>query len=129
MEADTQRLVRERANGRCEYCRVRQDDFTITFHVEHIVARQYHGSNDESNLALACHRCNRYKGTNLTGIDPETGQVTLLFHPRHDSWEEHFGMERGMILGITPVGRTTVALLQMNSPDRLRVRRRLEEYH
>jgi hypothetical protein len=26
------------------------------------VAQQHHGGNDESNLALACHFCNRHKG-------------------------------------------------------------------
>jgi len=77
---------------------------------------------------LACHRCNRFKGPNLTGVDPDSGQITRLFHPRHDSWDEHFRMERGLIIGLTEIGRTTVALLQMNSPDRLRVRKRLDEY-
>jgi hypothetical protein len=127
MDAETKRLVRERAEGRCEYCRVRQQDFTISFHVEHIVAHQHHGDDDESNLALACHRCNRFKGPNLSGVDPDSGHVTRLFHPRNDSWDEHFRIERGLIIGITPVGRTTVALLQMNSPERLGVRRRLAE--
>ena len=28
------------------------------------------------NLALACIDCNLHKGPNLTGIDPETNQVT-----------------------------------------------------
>ncbi len=33
------------------------------------------------NLALACPYCNRYKGTDLGSLDPETGQLTPFFNP------------------------------------------------
>ena len=32
-----------------------------------------------SNLAVACHHCNLYKGPNLTGIDPSTRKVVRIF--------------------------------------------------
>src|SRR6266705_696826 len=47
----------------------------IPFHVEHIVSRQHGGTDDPNGLALACDRCNAYKGPNLTSIDPDTGTV------------------------------------------------------
>jgi 5-methylcytosine-specific restriction endonuclease McrA len=53
----TRRLVRERARGRCEYCRLPQSAVDAAFHVEHIVPRQHHGPDDADNLALACDRC------------------------------------------------------------------------
>jgi hypothetical protein len=90
------------------------------------VAQQHHGGNDESNLALSCHFCNRHKGLNLAGIDSTTGELTRLFNPRTDTWNQHFLIQAGRIIGLTPVGRTTVYVLNMNRPDRVRVRLELE---
>jgi hypothetical protein len=94
----------------------------IAFHVEHIVSRQHGGSDDPSGLALACDRCNAYKGPNLTSIDRETGTVVRLFNPRLDVWSEHFAVQNGHILGLTPTGRATVRLLNMNAPRRVELR-------
>jgi hypothetical protein len=126
MDAETPSRVRDRAGNRCEYCRIHQRHYTITFHVEHIVARQHHGSDDDANLALACHACNRHKGPNLAAMDPETGELTRLFTPRTDNWNHHFRIQAGRIIGLTPVGRTTVYVLNMNPPDRVRTRVELE---
>lgn len=94
----------------------------MAFHVEHIIARQHGGDDSLSNLALACHRCNLRKGPNLTGLDPQTGGLTRLFHPRQDFWAVHFVFQQGHIAGQTVIGRTTAALLQMNTPDRIELR-------
>jgi hypothetical protein len=92
------------------------------FHVEHIVARQHGGSNDASDLCLACDRCNAYKGPNLTAIDPATDQVVNLFHPRRQEWSEHFTLREADIVGLTPTGRGTVRLLKMNDDWRVSLR-------
>jgi len=94
----------------------------IPFHVEHIVSRQHGGSDDPGGLALACDRCNAYKGPNLTSIDPDTGIVTALFNPRREVWSDHFVVQGGHILGLTPTGRATVRLLNMNAPRRVELR-------
>ena len=73
-------------------------------------------------LALACPECNYQRGTNLTGVDPDTGKVTRLFHPRRHRWQDHFARDRARIVGKTPEGRTTVWLLRVNTGDRLRWR-------
>ena len=73
-------------------------------------------------MALACIDCNLHKGTNLTGVDPMTNKVTRLFHPRHDRWEDHFEWQGIYLSGKTPVGRTTVRVLNMNSEDQLALR-------
>jgi 5-methylcytosine-specific restriction endonuclease McrA len=117
--------VRQRAVSRCEYCHLPEEFSGLRFHVEHIVARQHGGTDDPTNLALACPECNFHKGTNLAGIDPATGQVTPLFHPRRDRWEEHFSRAGANVAGKTTVGRTTVSLLGMNTGDRFRLRRLL----
>lgn len=115
-------FVRQRAGDRCEYCRLPQHASALRFHIEHIIARQHGGQDDTGNLALACPECNLQKGANLTGIDPDTGIVTRLFHPRDDPWEQHFVRDGGRIVGQTAKGRTTVWLLEMNLGDRLRWR-------
>jgi hypothetical protein len=122
MEAATRDLVRSRAGGRCEYCQLHQQHSGLRHHIEHIVARQHGGSDDLSNLALACHRCNLHKGPNLSGVDPLTGSVERLFHPRGDSWSEHFVFDGVRIEGISAIGRATVQCLQMNDVRRLELR-------
>ena len=83
--------VRERAQNTCEYCHLHQDDSPLAaLHVEHIIPKIHGGTDGLENLALACIDCNLHKGTNLTGIDPETDTVTKLFHPRRQNWNEHF---------------------------------------
>lgn len=72
--------------------------------------------------------CNLHKGPNLTSIDSLTGAVVLLFHPRRDDWHEHFHWSGVEIVGITPTGRATVRLLQMNEPRRLRLRAALQHF-
>jgi HNH endonuclease len=94
----------------------------IPFHVEHIVSRQHGGTDDASGLALACDRCNAYKGPNLTSIDPDTRTVVALFSPRRDVWTDHFMVREGEILGLTPPGPATVRLLNMNAPRRVELR-------
>lgn len=91
-------------------------------HIEHVRPRKHGGTDEEENLSLACIDCNLRKGPNLTGIDPETSSVTRLFHPRQDSWETHFEWRGIHIFGRTPIGRTTVQVLELNSDDRLDLR-------
>jgi hypothetical protein len=113
--------IRRRAAGLCEYCHFPEAAFRRPFHIEHVIARQHGGASDLDNLALACRVCNQKKGPNLTGIDPQSGELTRLFNPRKDRWGEHFCFEGSTsisfgikIRGLTAVGRTTVSVLGMN---------------
>lgn len=124
MDAKTREFVRTRAGDRCEYCLLRQEQSGLSHHLEHITAKQHGGSDEPENLALACNRCNACKGPNLTGIDAETQALVPLFHPRRDVWGEHFEFQGARIIGKTPCGRATVAVLQMN--DERRLERRAE---
>jgi HNH endonuclease len=116
------RHVRARAEERCEYCLI-PEQLTLAPHwVDHVVAEKHGGQTEESNLALSCVLCNQHKGSDLTSIDPLTGQITPLFHPRRDQWIGHFRLVKAQIEPITPTGRVTVRLLQLNHPDRLEER-------
>jgi hypothetical protein len=125
MEASIRYFVRQRAEDCCEYCRLPQRAVDARFHIEHIIALQHGGTDDPSNLALACDRCNLYKGTNLASIETETGALIPLFHPRQDVWGAHFTFRGLRIFGLTPRGRVTVQLLQMNAPRRVQLRAEL----
>ncbi len=114
--------VRQRADGRCEYCKLPEHASEVVFHIEHVRAKQHGGSDELSNLALACDRCNFAKGPNLSSVDSETDETVLLFHPRQDKWSEHFAVQNAEIVGLTSCGRATANLLQMNAPKRVQLR-------
>ena len=116
--------VAERAAHRCEYCRAPEAVFNFPFEVEHIVPTFCGGADLESNWALSCRACNLHKGIHREAIDAQTGVLVPLFHPRQHSWDEHFSVEEntGALLGLTPIGRATIARLQMNRPAQLAAR-------
>jgi 5-methylcytosine-specific restriction endonuclease McrA len=124
MDEATRRSVRERAGQRCEYCGRHQEDSPLArLHVEHIAPRKHGGTDDVVNLALACVDCNLGKSSNRTGIDPITREITQLYNPRTQNWDDHFGRHGPLIVGLTAIGRTTVYVLNMNSEDQVERRR------
>ena len=79
MDAALKRAVRERAGNRCDYCGLPQELSPLfALQIEHIVPLKHRGATVLENLALACIDCNLHKGTNLSGIDPETGQLASI---------------------------------------------------
>jgi len=119
MDRALQREVRRIASGRCEYCHLAESLPRLKHVVDHIIARQHGGITALENLALCCGRCNLSKGPNIAGLDPVTGTIVRLFHPRRDRWQEHFRWEGAALLGITAVGRATVTTLAIDSPIRV----------
>ena len=122
------RFVRERAESCCEYCRESASSGTVSFHVDHIIPVKHGGTDEPDNLCFSCFNCNMYKSHDLTGIDPATNQITPLYNPRQQIWDEHFELRTDMrISGITPEGRTTVRVLQINLNERVESRQALAE--
>jgi 5-methylcytosine-specific restriction endonuclease McrA len=95
--------VAARARGRCEYCGL---------------------------LAWACPSCNDHKAAATQAPDPESGLLVPLFHPRQDSWAEHFrwGQDGFSVEGITSTRRATVQRLQMNRTPSVNLRRILAAF-
>ena len=120
------RLVRERAAERCEYCLIPEWMSSVSHWVDHIVAEKHGGPTAAENLALSCFLCNQHKGSDLTSIDPESGMITSLFHPRSHSWVEHFRLVNGVVEPLTSTGRVTVRLLRLNLPYRIEARQLLQ---
>lgn len=84
-----------------------------------MIAIKHGGGTAAENLALCCTVCNRYKGSDIASIDPDTGQLTPLFDPRVDHWDEHYAKRSGEIVALTAKGRVTARLLRMNRPQRI----------
>ena len=123
MDVAIRAAVRQRAADRCEYCLRRQADSPlISLQIEHVVPRKHGGTDDLENLALACAECNLHKGSNLTGIDPESLEITPIYNPRRHEWAVHFRWQGVRMLGLSAIGRTTIRVLELNSAARLLVR-------
>ena len=127
MDAALIRLVRQRARGRCESCRMPQAADDATFEIDHIVARKHGGPTAAGNLCLSCFYCNSFKGSDLSGLDPRTRKLTPLFHPRRHKWTTHFRWEGPYLIGRTPIGRVTAALFHINDEYRVELRATLSE--
>lgn len=127
LSASLRNEVARRAGYRCEYCLIREEDGGFRLQVDHIISRKHGGSSTADNLAFACILCNRHKGTDIASIHPETGEVVPLFHPRNDSWSDHFRIAGQHIEPLSSIGSVTMRLLRLNSPERLAERRLLQE--
>ena len=117
--AELRRAVIERANACCEYCLLHQNDGFRPHEIDHVIPVKHDGKTIKNNLCFSCHECNRYKGSNLSSIDPSTGEKTFLFDPRIDDWERHFQLDGARIVPLTPQGRATEFVLRLNALDRL----------
>src|SRR5437870_3521279 len=102
-----------------------QSVYELRFQIDHVIARQHQGQTILENLALSCLRCNAHKGPNIAGVDPATGQLTRLFHPRQDQWSAHFEWDGARLIGKTAEGRTTIVVLGINHPAYIEVREAL----
>ena len=123
MDQATRNLVRQRASYRCEFCQLAEVHSPLAkLQIEHVRPRKHGGSDDIGNLALACIDCNLRKGASLSGIDQIKDAVVPLFNPRVQAWHDHFAWDGVHIRGLTDVGRATIAVLSLNSPDRMQVR-------
>jgi hypothetical protein len=125
ISASLRRKIYDKAEGRCEYCHIHNDDSYLPHEVDHIYAEKHGGTTTEDNLCLCCMICNRYKGSDLASLDPITGEITPLFHPRKDKWDEHFHLSGAVIEPVSAQARVTIKLLQLNKPDRVLERRQL----
>jgi HNH endonuclease len=127
VSASLRRIVSNRAKGCCEYCLISEALALSSHQVDHIIAEKHSGETIESNLALSCSICNKYKGSDIASIDPETGEVVRLYNPRKDQWKDHFQLQTdsGIIHPLSAIGRVTVRLLQVNRTECLTERKLL----
>ncbi len=121
---ELRRLVVNRANCLCEYCRI-PDTVGVSFQVDHIISVKHGGSTTEENLAYTCIFCNLQKGTDLGSINWGTGELVRFFNPCRDIWGEHFRLDDATIQPLTDIGEVTVRIFEFNNSDRLSERQLL----
>lgn len=119
------REVRERAQGRCEYCLMSADFSYLPHEPDHIIAEKHAGATSLENLAWACFLCNRHKGSDISSIDPETSRIVPLYNPRKQQWKRHFRLNGPRIEPLTASARATALLLHLNDQERIDDRRNL----
>lgn len=94
-----------------------------TFHIEHIFPQSAGGTDAADNLALSCPSCNLGKSNRVAVLDEQTNHEVPLFNPRTDRWADHFAWdEEWRLVGLTPIGRATIAALNLNHPRRVMIR-------
>lgn len=122
------KLVYESASGGCEYCLMPEQLSLISFAIDHIIAEKHGGQTQSDNLALSCPLCNRYKGSDIASLDPQTGHLCALYNPRLDIWIEHFVFSSSALFSLLSAkGRVTSKILKLNQTERIVERRLLLE--
>jgi hypothetical protein len=125
MDAALTRLVWQRAYGRFEYCRMPQTADDAPFEIDHVISRKHQGADMAGNLCLSCFYCNSFKGSDISSLDRPSRKLTPLFNPRRHKWATHFRWQGPYLIGRTPIGRVTVALLHINDDVRVELREEL----
>jgi hypothetical protein len=113
---ELKQAIRERAKYVCEYCHSPERLSANRFTFDHVIPKSLGGSDQLTNLALACRRCNERRYNFVAGIDPETQETAPIFNPRQQKWAEHFiWLNQGVVIeGSTPIGRATCLRLDLN---------------
>ena len=130
ISGEIKKLVDQRANSCCEYCKSSRNYAAHTFHIEHIIPVSVGGSETSlGNLALACANCNASKATKMKAVDPVGKTTVPLFNPRKQYWSENFIWSRDFleVIGTTPTGRATVESLKLNRKEVVNLRRVLRK--
>ena len=115
LPADIRRNVESRDKGYCQCCGYGKNEPELmgVFNVHHMVAVQYGGSDNPSNLILVCNNCH-------TLIHKyESSQ----FLPDKDFYEKHDYVKKIIVLGniLTTMKQKGIVYLKTKHPDTMRV--------
>jgi len=123
------RLVAERADHRCEYCRLSAIDSFFAFHIDHIISLKHGGTTNAHNLAYACQICNLSKGTDIYTFLNDPSLPVRFFNPRTDTWTEHFEADvSGVVIAKTLIGAATLKIFDLNHPESIIERREMIQF-
>ncbi len=125
MTARQRPVVIRRACGCCEYCWAQERFAPDPFSIEHIVPISKGGTNEFTNLAYSCQGCNGRKYISIEAMDPATGDLVPLYHPRQHRGSDHFAWNEDytLVIGMTLTGRATVDKLHLNRLGLVNLRR------
>ena len=113
ISAEVRLRIRHRANFRCEYCGVTEQDTGGELTIDHFQPSISGGSDDPENLLYCCQRCNQYK----SDYWPHAEAVPVLWNPRKEPHTDHFVLlADGTLYPRTAIGTFTIARLRLNRP-------------
>ena len=126
LSAELRTLLEDVDDGQCVYCQTTVDNTGQALTTDHIVPVVEGGATVFANLCRACRHCNEAKHDQTQAIDPITGELVPLYHPRQQNWADHFAWDQAGIhlIGLTAIGRATIVALDMNNALILFARRR-----
>lgn len=114
----TRSFVAERANFKCEYCRISDENTFFAFHIDHIISLKHSGSSSTDNLAYSCQICNLNKGSDIATFINDVPEPIRFYNPRTDNWSDHFMItSSGFLQALTQIATATVKILNLNHPD------------
>jgi len=98
VSAALRRLVQSRAESRCEYCLIHEDDALLPHEPDHIIAVEHRGRTEESTLA----------GRALSAIEPKGVTCRQLTSKRSSSfvYSTHEPTTGSVIFNSKPMGRS-----------------------
>ena len=126
LSTDLRVRLLEADNRHCAYCYTTEVNTGQPMTVDHVEPQTQGGETTFENLCFACRRCNEFKGSAASAQDPLTGETVALFHPRRQTWVDHFRWDESgaLLIGLTAVGRATIVALNMNNSVIVDARRR-----
>ena len=126
LSADLRDRLLEADDRHCAYCYTTEANTGQPMTVDHITAQVQGGETTLENFCFACRRCNEFKGSATGAQDPLTGETMALFHPRQQTWADHFQWDEAgtLLIGLTAIGRATIVALNMNNSVIVDARRR-----
>lgn len=95
MKPDPRQHIYERDNFTCIYCGAGgrdnfEDWFMANLGIDHIKPRKHGGTDEDSNLVVACHACNIYKGCTDCNTLEEAKEVVQEKRKQAKKWFDHF---------------------------------------
>jgi hypothetical protein len=126
LQANLRQQLLDADDHRCAYCQTTQASSGQPMVVDHIIPKSQGGETSFDNLCFSCRRCNEFKGSVTEFLDPLTEEVLPLYHPRFQTWAEHFAWDASgvYLIGLTAIGRITILVLRMNNEIIINARRR-----
>lgn len=119
VSVEVRRIVARRAGNVCEYCLIAEEHSFYRHQIEHIVSLKHGGMSETDNLALSCVFCNSNKGSDIASLVQDSREITRLYNPRTDRWNEHFQLDSATIIPLTDIGEATARLLKLNADERV----------
>ena len=127
MNRELARAIRQRADGKCEYCRIPQFAFPLPFQIDHIIAEQHGGQSVANNLVWRVRVATGIKALTLLDLIRSRAKSSVSFIRERISGASISNSNGALIVGKTSIGHVTVQVLSMNDYDLLLLRVQLIE--